>query len=77
MTQKVSKAKVKVERSSSKLKSALVAKGLPNGKAPAGKVVHHVKPVAEGGKTTPGNLRLVTKSKHVQIHNNRRKAGKI
>jgi len=39
--------------------------------------LHRVKPVAEGGKTTPKNTRIVTKAKHKQIHQNRAKRGKV
>jgi hypothetical protein len=42
-----------------------------------GKELHHIKPVAEGGKTTTKNTRVVSKVKHQQIHKNRAKRGKI
>ena len=42
-----------------------------------GKELHHVKPIAKGGKTTPENTRVVSRAKHKKIHSNRRKRGKI
>jgi len=35
--------------------------------------LYHVKPVVEGGKTTPKNTRVVTEAKNQQIHKNRAK----
>lgn len=67
----------KKERSQVKLQRVLKQKGYSGGKVPNGKVVHHVKPVAEGGKTTKKNIRVVPKGKHQKIHANRRKQGKI
>jgi len=63
---KISKTKVKKERSPIKVKKVLEKKGYKKGKLPKDKELHHVKPVAEGGKTTPKNT-----------HKNRRKKGKI
>lgn len=77
MVKKPTKQQIKNERSSVKLKAVLRAKGYPSGKAPKGKDAHHIKPVAEGGKTTKKNISLVSKAKHNQIHINRRKIGKI
>ena len=74
---KVSKAKIKKERSPTKVKKVLEEKGYKGGKAPKGKELHHTKPVAEGGKTTPKNTRVISKAKHKKIHKNRRKKGKI
>lgn len=74
---KATKAQVKKERSPKKVKKVIKAKGHPSGKLPKGKELHHVKPVAEGGKTTPKNTRVVSKAKHKKIHSNRRKRGKI
>jgi len=74
---KVSKAKVKKERSPKKVKKVLKEKGFGKGKLPKGKELHHVKPVAEGGKTTPKNTRVISKVKHKKIHKNRVKKGKI
>jgi hypothetical protein len=72
----VSKSKIKKERSLKKVKKVIKQKGY-KGKLPKGKELHHVKPVAEGGKTTKKNTRVVTKKKHKTIHKNRRKKGKI
>jgi len=74
---KVSKAKIKKERSPTKVKKVLEKKGHKKGKLPKDKELHHVKPVAKGGKTTPKNTRVVSKVKHKKIHKNRRKKGKI
>ena len=52
-------------------------KGYTKGKLPKGKELHHVKPVAKGGKTTKKNTRVVSKTKHKQIHKNRAKKGKL
>ncbi len=65
------------ERSPAKLKKVLKQKGYADGKAPKGKEAHHVKPVAEGGKTTKANIRVVSKAKHIEIHKNRREQGRI
>jgi len=67
----------KRKRSQAKLKKVLKQKGYPRGKAPKGKVAHHVKPVAIGGKTTKKNIRVILKGKHKRIHANRKKRGKI
>ena len=74
---KVSKAKIKNERSPKKVKEVLKEKGYVKGKLPKGKELHHAKPVSEGGKTTPKNTRVISKAKHKIIHKNRRKKGKI
>ena len=71
------KAQVKKERSPKKVEKVIKAKGHPSGKLPKGKELHHVKPVAEGGKTTPKNTRVVSKAEHKKIHSNRRQRGKI
>lgn len=71
------KAEIKKERDPTKLKKALEEKGYPSGKAPKGKEAHHKKPVAEGGKTTPKNIQVVTKAEHKKIHAANRKKGKI
>ena len=67
----------KKERDPKKIRKVIKQKGHPSGKLPKGKVLHHVKPVAEGGKTTKKNTRVVSKTKHKKIHSNRRKRGKI
>lgn len=74
---KPTKAQVKKERSPKKVEKVIKAKGHPSGKLPKGKELHHVKTVAEGGKTTPKNTRVVSKAKHKKIHSNRRKLGNI
>ncbi len=73
----VPKATIKKERAPAKVKKVIKAKGYKSGKLPKGKELHHVKPVAEGGKTTKKNTRVVSKAKHQTIHKNRRKQGKI
>ena len=67
----------KKERSQAKRKKVLKQKGYSSGKVPIGKVAHHVKPVAEGGKTTKKNIRVIPKGKHKRIHANRKRRGKI
>ncbi len=74
---KVSKTKIKKERSPKKVKKVLEKKGYKKGKLPKDKELHHVISVAKGGKTTPKNTKVVSKSKHKKIHKNRRKRGKI
>ena len=74
---KATKTQVKKERSPKKVEKVIKAKGHPSGKLPKGKELHHVKPVAAGGKTTPKNTRVVSKAKHKKIHSNRRKRGEI
>jgi len=71
------KTMVKRERSQIRLKKVLKQKGYSSGKAPKGKVAHHVKPVAKGGKTTKKNIRVIPKGKHQKIHANRKRRGKI
>ena len=72
-----SKAATKKERAPKKVEKVLKEKGVKSGKLPKGKELHHVKPVAAGGKTTAKNTRIVTTAKHKTIHKNRRKQGKI
>ncbi len=74
---KATKVQVKKERSPKKVEKIIKAKGHPSGKLPKGKELHHVKPVAERGKTTPENTRVISKAKHKKIHANRKKRGKI
>ncbi len=71
------KSQVKKERSPAKVEDVIKAKGYPSGKLPNSKELHHVIPVAKGGKTTTKNTRVVTKAKHKQIHANRKKRGEI
>lgn len=69
--------KIKKERDLRKIKRVLKQKGYKTGKLPKGKQLHHMVPVAEGGKTTRKNTRVITKTKHRQIHKNRKIMGKI
>ena len=71
------KIQIKKERDPQKVQRVIKQKGYPSGKLPKNKVLHHPKPVAIGGKTTKKNIRVVTKAKHKQIHQNRNKRGKI
>ena len=77
MVKKATKNQIKKERSPIKIKKVLKEKGYKSGKLPKGKQLHHIKNVVEGGKTTKGNTRVITKEKHKEIHKNRRKKGKI
>ena len=74
---KVTKTETKKERSPSKVKKVIKQKGNKKGKLPEEKELHHVKPVSKGGKTTSKNTRVVSKTKHKQIHKNRRKKGDV
>lgn len=74
---KATNDQVKKERSPKKVEKVIKAKGHPSGKLPKGKELHHVKTVAEGGKTTTKNTRVVSEAAHKKIHSNRRKLGKI
>lgn len=58
-----------------KIKRVLEKRGYKDGNAPRGHEVHHVKPLAEGGKDTSGNIIVIKSSKHKQIHKNRRERG--
>ncbi len=58
-----------------KIKRILKKGGYKNGEPPRGYEVHHIKPLAEGGKDTPKNIRVVKTTKHRQIHKNRRERG--
>ena len=71
------KSQIKKERDPQKVEKVIKQKGYPSGKLPKGKVLHHVKPVIEGGKTTKGNTRVIPTGKHKQIHKNRNERGKI
>jgi hypothetical protein len=70
-------AQIKKERDPEKVAKVIRQKGYPSGKLPRGKVLHHIKSVAVGGKTTKKNTRVVTTKKHKQIHKNRAGRGKI
>lgn len=67
----------KTKRDPARIKKILEKRGYKGGKPPKGKEVHHIKPVAKGGKNTPKNIKVISKTKHKQIHKNRRKQGKI
>ena len=73
----MTKSQIKKERAPKKVTKVIKQKGHPSGKLPKGKILHHVKPVAVGGKTTKKNTRVITKTQHKQIHKNRNKRGKI
>lgn len=64
-------------RNPKKLAKVLKQIGYPSGKAPKGKVAHHVTPVAKKGKTTKKNIRVIPERKHIVIHKRRRKKRKI
>lgn len=65
------------KRDKTKIKKILEKRGYKRGKPPKGKEIHHVKPVAAGGKDTPKNIRVISARKHKIIHKRRRKRGKI
>lgn len=67
----VTKAQIKKQRDPEKVTKVIKQKGYPSEKLPRGKVLHHIKPVAVGGKTTKKNTRVITTTKHKQIHKNR------
>jgi hypothetical protein len=77
MPKKATKAQVKKERDPQKVQRVIKQKGHPTGELPRGKVLHHVIPVIEGGKTIKKNTRVITTTKHKQIHKNRAERGKI
>ena len=60
-----------------KIKKILEKRGYKNGEPPRGYEAHHIKPLADGGKDTPKNIRVIKRAKHQQIHANRKKQGKI
>ncbi|MFZ5365152.1 MAG: HNH endonuclease signature motif containing protein [Patescibacteria group bacterium] len=60
-----------------KIKKILEKRGYKNGEPPRGYEVHHIKPLAEGGKDTPKNIRVIKIIKHKQIHANRKERSKI
>ncbi len=68
-------AKRKIDQE--KIKKILIKRGYKNGEPPRGYEVHHIKPVKEGGKDTPSNIRVIKSTKHEKIHENRRKVGKV
>ena len=60
-----------------KIKKILIKRGYKDGVPPRGHETHHIKPLEEGGKDTPKNIRVIKRNKHQQIHANRKKQGKI
>lgn len=58
-----------------KIQKILAGRGYKGGNPPRGYDAHHVKPLAEGGKDTPKNIRVVKITKHRQIHKNRIERG--
>ncbi len=60
-----------------KIREILLKRGYKNGEPPNGYEAHHIIPLEEGGKDTSKNIRVIKKSKHQQIHENRKKQGKI
>ena len=58
-----------------KIQKILEKRGYKNGELPKSKEVHHIKPFTRGGKDTPGNIVVLSKEKHQQIHKNRRERG--
>jgi len=66
---------VKRKPDQEKIQKVLENRGYTNGKPPRGYEIHHIKPLAEGGKDTPENVRVIKTSKHRQIHKNRRAKG--
>ncbi len=74
---KATKAQIRKERSPERIEKVLKQKGYSDGRLPPGKVLHHIKSVIEGGKTTPKNTRVIPKAKHKQIHANRKARGRV
>ena len=60
-----------------KIKKILIERGYKDGTPPRGYEAHHIKPLEEGGNVTRSNIRVIRRSKHQQLHANRRKQGKI
>jgi len=58
-----------------KIGKILEKRGYKNGEVPRGKEVHHIKPLIKGGKDTPKNIIVIPKTKHQQIHKNRKERG--
>lgn len=67
----------RTKRNPTKIKRILKRRGYKGGKPPKGKVVHHIKPKAKGGKDTLKNIRVIPKDKHKRIHKKRRERGLI
>ena len=60
-----------------KIRKILIKRGYKNGEVPRGHEVHHIKPLEEGGKDTPKNIKVIKRVKHLAIHINRRKRGLV
>jgi len=58
-----------------KIRKILENRGYRDGHVPRGREVHHIKPLAEGGKDTTKNILVISASKHKQIHKNRKERG--
>ena len=58
-----------------KIEKILEKRGYKNGKPPRGREAHHIKPLAKDGKDTPKNINVIPRTKHQQIHKNRKKRG--
>ena len=72
MAKKATKEQIKKERSRKKVEKVLKQKGYKSGKLPKDKVLHHVKSVIKGGKTTKKNTRIVSKTKHKNTQEKKR-----
>ena len=72
-----SKAHIRRERDPEKVERVLRQKGYSGGELPRGRVLHHIIPVSEGGKTTRKNTRVITNTKHNQVHANRKERGEV
>jgi len=73
MPKKPTKAQIKKERDPKKREEVLMKKGYSSGKLPKGQVLHHVKEVQDGGKTTSKNTMVHSEAKHIKIHQGRAK----
>ena len=60
-----------------KIRKILLKRGYKDGKPPRKYEVHHIKSLEKIGKDTLKNIRVIKRSKHKQIHANRKKQGKI
>lgn len=58
-----------------KIQKIIEKRGYKNGEPPWGREVHHINPLAKGGKDTPKNIIVLSRKKHQQIHKNRRERG--
>lgn len=67
----------KREADQGEIRKILLDRGYKDGKPPRGYEAHHIRPLVEGGKDTPKNIRVIRNTKHKQIHENRRGLGNI